>query len=109
MRTRRNTLIWFLAGAVVIATMAGYSLWRLEKKAEVRRTDKPERGIVTAISYSEDKPSAVIDSEIVNEGETIHGVKVVKIHKDKVEFEKDGERWGQKVQERPGSGWLEAD
>jgi len=39
----------------------------------------------------------VIDGQILHEGETIHGVKVVRIHEDKVELAKDDERWRQKV------------
>ena len=62
--------------------------------------------IVTAIFYDEDNPSVVIGSERgISKGDTIHGVKVVKIHKDKVEFEKNGQSWAQKVSEQPAAHW----
>ena len=60
-----------------------------------------EMGIVTGILYSEEDPSAVIDKNIVHEGDSVHGVKIVKIYKEEVEFEKAGKRWVQKVQEEP--------
>ncbi len=31
--------------------------------------------------------------------------KVIKIHKDKVEFERDGNRWTQRLNEPPGREW----
>jgi hypothetical protein len=49
------------------------------------------------ILYSEDNPSALIGETIVREGDIIDGVKVVKINKDTVEFEKDGEKWTQRT------------
>jgi hypothetical protein len=55
--------------------------------------------IVKGIVYSEDKPSAVIDSQIVHQGEKIGGVTVVKINKNNVEFEVDGKTWTQEVQQ----------
>jgi len=49
------------------------------------------------ILYSKDNPSALIGSTIAREGDVIDGVKVVKINKDTVEFEKDGEKWTQRT------------
>jgi len=53
--------------------------------------------IVKGILYTEDSRTAVIGNHIVHEGEEILGVTVVKISKDSVEFEMNGERWTQKV------------
>ena len=61
-------------------------------------TGKTIKLIVKGILYTEDKPSAVIGNQIVHEGETIRGVSVIKISKDSVEFELNGETWTQKVQ-----------
>jgi hypothetical protein len=53
---------------------------------------------VTGILYSEDAQSAVLGKKtIIHEGDTIHGVTVVKIHEDGVEFAKDGQVWKEKV------------
>ncbi len=54
---------------------------------------------VNAISYNTDNPAALIGSVILHVGDTIYGVKIVNIHKDKVEFEKDGKTWTQKIGE----------
>jgi len=53
--------------------------------------------IVKGIFYSEDKPSAAIDNQIVHEGDKILGATIIKINKDNVEFEVNGKRWTQKV------------
>ncbi|MHC4532106.1 MAG: hypothetical protein ACYSXD_11190 [Planctomycetota bacterium] len=57
------------------------------------------RGLVSVkgIVYSEDNPSAVVSNEIVHEGDEISGATVVKIYKDRVEFEMNGKTWTQKV------------
>jgi hypothetical protein len=39
---------------------------------------KPKPGTVTGIFYAAESPSAVIDGQVVKEGDTIRGVKVVK-------------------------------
>jgi hypothetical protein len=68
----------------------------------------PERsGLVRGILYSKTKPSIVIDDKrkIMYEGNTIQGVTIVKIHKDKVEFAKNDQRWTQKVGEAPKTHW----
>jgi hypothetical protein len=58
------------------------------------------RGLVSVrgIVYSEDNPSAVVSNEIVHEGDEIAGATVVKIYKDRVEFEMNGKTWIQKVE-----------
>lgn len=55
--------------------------------------------IVRDIVYSKDKPSAVIGSKIVYVGDVINDATIVKIDRDSIEFEKNGERWEQKVRE----------
>ena len=54
--------------------------------------------VVKGIVFSETNPSAIISDNIVNEGQKILGVTVVKINKESVEFEKDGKTWTQPVQ-----------
>lgn len=56
------------------------------------------RLIVKGIVYSEDKPAAVIGTQIVSEGGKVLGATVVKINENSVEFEMDGKKWTQKVQ-----------
>jgi hypothetical protein len=52
---------------------------------------------VKGIVFS-DNPSAVIDGQIVREGDVIIGATVLKINEASVEFEKDNKRWKQTVQ-----------
>ena len=80
------------------------------------------KGFVTFIrGYvgTEDTPEipwAIIRGQVVHEGDTIDGIKVVKIHPFKrnvertktyarVEFERDGKRWTQGEEEAPGPEW----
>ncbi len=60
---------------------------------------------VTGIVFSEDKPSVVIGSQLMREGDIIRGVRIAKIYKDKVEFEKNGVTWTQAVRESPSPNW----
>jgi hypothetical protein len=55
------------------------------------------RLVIKGIVHSGDKSTAIIDNEIVREGEEILGATVVKINKDSVEFEKKGKTWKQRV------------
>jgi hypothetical protein len=55
--------------------------------------------IVKDIVFSKDKPSAVIGSKIVYVGDVINDITIIKIDRDSVEFEKNGDRWEQKVRE----------
>jgi hypothetical protein len=74
-------------------------------RAVAPRVKVPPKGIITGIVRSGDSATAVVGTQIVREGETIDGVRVVKIHDDRVEFEKAGQRWTQKLNEPPGSQW----
>jgi len=57
--------------------------------------------VITSILYSRDNPSVVMsDGTIVREADMINGAKIVKIHKDKIELEKDGKTLTQKIGER---------
>ena len=48
------------------------------------------RGVVTGIIYNAENPSAIVCGEVVHEGDVVHGYKVLKIHREKVELNKDG-------------------
>ncbi len=53
---------------------------------------------LVGLVYNEEQKYAIIGTEILQEGEEINGVKVLKINKDSVEFERDGQKWTQVVQ-----------
>jgi len=61
--------------------------------------------IVTGIVFSPDKRSAVVGSQVLYEGDTTQGVTVVRIYRDKVQFEKAGAKWTQAVNEKPAPNW----
>jgi len=54
--------------------------------------------VVRGIVYSDDRPSAVIGTEIKHEGDIIGEAKIIKINSDSVEFSMGGKTWTQKVQ-----------
>jgi hypothetical protein len=54
--------------------------------------------VVKGIVYSEDRPSAIVDDQIIHQGDKILGVTVVKINKNNIEFEMNGKKWTQEVQ-----------
>lgn len=55
--------------------------------------------VVTGILYSEDRPMAIIDAQLVREGQQISGATVRKIERDGIEFEMNGRTWKQAVNE----------
>jgi hypothetical protein len=61
-------------------------------------SQRPVRLKVRGIALSNDRPSAVIGTTIVHEGDTVLGATVVRIGRAGVEFEVNGESWTQKVQ-----------
>jgi len=75
------------------------SITQGEDPNETTGDDATETIIVRDIVYSKDKPSAVIGSKIVYVGDIINGFTIVKINRDSIEFEKDGERWEQNVRD----------
>lgn len=105
MKSRISTASLLLAAAVLIAAMAGYHFWRTGKDVKIGDLLTGKTGVVTAIVYNDENPSAVIDSRLVHQGDIINGVKVVGIYRDRVEFDRNGTRWTQKIRERPAKDW----
>ncbi len=64
-------------------------------------------GVVEGILWSQAESSALIDGQIIEEGEKIYGVRVTKIYGNKVEFEDGSRRWEQRVREQPNLAWGE--
>ena len=61
------------------------------------------------ILYTIENSSTVIDTQVLREGDVIGDVKIVKIYRNEVEFEKNGQRWKQGVRQRPNEAWSKAD
>ncbi len=103
-------LVVFQLGFSRLQERRQYELATLDEKLRESHVSVaiPEAsGLVRGILYSKTKPSTVINDKrkIVYEGNTIEGVTIVKIHKDKVEFAKNDQRWTQKVGEAPNAHW----
>jgi len=105
-----SPLGWIIVLVVCVAIAAGigyYFLARSKNKIAVSLKDaavslkdaavSSNKVALKGILYSEDKPSALIGEKIVTEGDIVNGVKVIKINKDTVEFEKDGVKWTQRT------------
>lgn len=87
-------LVVLLAAAVIVAGFAYYHL----RPATTKAVPTEKNVALTGILYAGDNSSAVVDGKIVHEGDTINGVKVIKIHEHEVEFERAGETWMQRVE-----------
>lgn len=101
-KKNNNSLLYvlLLGAAVVIVAGAAYHFWptikglpSMTKAAVVSNKDVS----LTGIFYTENNPTAVVDGKIVHEDDVIGGVRVLKIHKHKVEFERSGRRWSQSM------------
>jgi type II secretory pathway component PulC len=105
----KGTLKWLVLAAIAVCGMLGYKVATKAskdgKKEVVYERPEPRFGVVTAILYSNDTPTVLIEDQMLHEGDTIHDVKVMNIMEDKVQFDKQGERWEQKVQEPAKPEW----
>lgn len=84
---------------IVILGMVVYYLWTADLISPILESLPINKGLVktpleqgwlTSIVYSEENASAMVSNKIVHEGDMVKGYKVLKIHRDKVEFEKNG-------------------
>jgi hypothetical protein len=73
-------------------------------------TENPDQGTTTGqaqmrnlqvrdIVYSDERATALVGNRIVRAGSKINGVTIVKINRDSVELERNGETWIQKVRD----------
>lgn len=105
----KGTIKWIVLAAVVVCGMLGYKAATHaskdgKKEAEVVRPE-PRFGVVTAILYCDEDPTVLIEDQILHEGDMIHEVKISNINTDKVQFNKQGQQWEQKVQEPAKPEW----
>lgn len=100
-KTRKSSLhVLLLVFVVVIVASIIYYFWPTVKGLGV--TAKVSALIhkdvsLTGIFYSEDDPIAIVNGKIVHEEDVVGDVKVLKIHKDKVELERAGRKWSQNM------------
>jgi len=87
------TIVALMAVGLVFPDKAG------EIRSIITKSEPETTRLIKGIVYSEGSPSVIIGSQIVNEGDTIDGVTVVRISEDRVEFGRNGRRWTQVVNE----------
>ena len=79
------------------------------KKRAVSPWSKPAkkslRGLMTGIVFYNDSGAALVDGEVIRQNDILHGVKVLRIMPNYVEFEKSGKKWRQLVGQRPPTSW----
>ncbi len=86
---------------VIISDNIISTLWKKYPAKESR----PKNGLINGIMFSKENPLALIDNELVHQGDVVEGVKVVQIGPRAVQFEKNGQVWFQGVFEKPNSAW----
>ena len=105
----KSTIKWLVLAAITICGMLGWKVATQAskdgKKEVVVERPEPRFGVITAILYCDDTPTVLIEDQMLHKGDTIHDVKVLDIKADKVQFDKQGEQWEQKVQEPAKPEW----
>jgi hypothetical protein len=105
----KGTLKWLVLAAITVCAMLGYKVASQAskdgKKEVVVERPEPRFGVVTAILYCDDSPTVLIEDQMLHEGDVIHEVKVLDITMERVQFDKQGEQWEQKVQEPAKPEW----
>lgn len=99
--SRKSKIFCFLLMAIVTLGAVGYYLWSADlipSSLDFLPTFT-NKVVVTAIVYSEENASAIVSGSVVREGDVIEGCKVVKIHSDRVEFEKKGKTFTKQISE----------
>jgi hypothetical protein len=83
-----NIVVWIMV----------YNIWAGEGRIPVWEFLTANRGMVTGIMYNQENPCAIVCGEVVQEGDTVEGYRVVEIRSEEVEFEKDGEIFTKRVE-----------
>lgn len=76
--------------------------------AYFHKSANTQRGVIKGIVYNGVDSSVMIDNLILQEGDIIYGITIEKIHPKKVEFQKNGNCWTQKIGENPDTDWNES-
>ncbi len=97
-RPNKKAKCLLLLAANVVIWIVVYNIWAGEVQIPpVWEFLTANRGMVTGIMYNQENPCAIVYGEVVHEGDTIRGYKVVEIHREEVEFKKDGETFAKRV------------
>lgn len=75
----------------------------------ISRDNSNQKGVVKGILYTGINSSVMIDNQVLEEGDTIYGVRIEKIYQKQVEFTKNEKRWSQRICEQPDPAWINTD
>lgn len=102
-KSRGKVLLCLLCLAIVLTFNIVRSFAGAEKKNSLQQNELINTvGVVKGILHNDSNPTVLIGTELIHEGDVISGAKVIKIHKDRVEFVKDKNSWTQYVMEGQG-------
>jgi len=87
--------IVFAAGVIYNFCPSLKGLWSsaAAKTVMVIKREVPLAGIF----YIEGNAAAIVDGKVVKEGDVVNGVRILKIHRHEVEFQKSDRKWTQKM------------
>ncbi|MHC4460506.1 MAG: hypothetical protein ACYS30_03655 [Planctomycetota bacterium] len=91
-KRNRHVRFWFLLTVIISLSVLLHYLWSTDHMSSAAKLLPIDKVEVTAIVHSDEKVFAVISGNVVYERDVVSGYKVIKIHKDKVELEKNGKR-----------------
>ncbi len=98
--SKKSMKFWYFLITVMILGAVGYYIWTADLiSPALQFLPTGKKVVVTAIVYGEENASAIVSGSVVHEGDVIEGYKVVKIHRDEVEFERKGKRFTKKIYE----------
>ena len=97
----KDTPLW----EAVLTDSIIYRLWPKGGSSVISGTSINKNGVVTGILFNSENPRALVNNQVIHEGDVLGGVTVVKISRNKVEFEKNGKTWAQSVRQKPNSTW----
>jgi len=95
--SKRKLQFWLLLLSNVIVFALVYNLWTGWRSNCVWDYLTVNRGMLTGIIYNSENPCAIIYGKVVHQGDSVNGYKVVKIHRTKVELEKNGKSLTKRV------------
>jgi hypothetical protein len=70
-----------------------WALLATGSKTQIRELLTVEDRMVSGIAVRQNNRTAVVHGEVVREGETVDGCKILRIYPDRVVMEKDGQRF----------------
>ena len=88
LKTAAQFCILLVANIFVLTLV--YNVWASEKGCPLWDRLMSNKGTVTGIIYNEENPTAIVCGQVVHEGDIVHGYKVLRILREKVELKKNG-------------------